>query len=182
MPHEMSPPVASTSLDQPIPAHWSVRAGRDAYLRENGFTVEAYAAPRTDASLFGVRFSVPNTPHHQWAIRLHDLHHVATGYGTDHTGEAEISAWELRHGLRALGPYVGAIVLGGALLGLLVAPVRTLRAWRASSGRGSLFQRDDLDYESLLALSVGELRAILDVPAGGIAVEARALHAFAPAR
>ena len=47
----------------------------------------------------------------QRAVRWHDLHHVATRFGTDNVGEGEISAWELRRGLRGLGPYVGAIVL-----------------------------------------------------------------------
>jgi hypothetical protein len=173
---------ATPARNQPLPAHWSVQAGRDAYLAENGFTLEGYTAPRTEASILRFRFSVPNTPRHQWAIRLHDLHHIATGYGTDHAGEAEISAWEARHGLRALGLYVGAIVVSGALLGLLIAPQRTLRAWRAGRAPGSLFQRHDLDYEALLGMSIGELRAVLALPPDGLAEEPRRLHEFAPAR
>src|SRR5262245_23650361 len=113
-----------------------VRAGRDEYLAENGFSVEAYDAKWTPASLFGLTFKVPNTPTHRRAIMWHDLHHVATGYGTDLSGEAEISAWELRRGLAGLDLYVSAIVVGIALSGIVIAPVRTWRAWQAASRPG----------------------------------------------
>ena len=110
----------------------------------------------------------------------HDFHHVACGYGTDLPGEAEVSAWEVRRGLRGLGLYVGAIVLGGALFGLAIAPRRTVRAWRSGAGvRGSLFQTTRT-YDELLAMNVGELRALLSVPAQGLARERRELTA-APA-
>lgn len=168
--------------DRPLPADWSVRAGRDAYLRENGFTVAAYDDRYTKATFFGVTLKVPNTAHHRWAIMLHDLHHVATGYGTDPAGEGEISAWEMCRGLVPLGLYVGSIVLGGALLGLLVAPRRTLAAWYASGSGRSLFHERDLEYEALVAMSIADLRRKLGIPDAGIAREPRALHHGAPAR
>ena len=118
-----------------------MRDGRTPYLAENGFTVDAYDSKWTDASFFGIRFRVPNTARHRQAIMMHDLHHVATGYGTDLVGEAEISAWEVRRGLRGVGAYVGAIVIAGATAGLVFAPRRTLRAWRASRPGGSLRPR-----------------------------------------
>jgi hypothetical protein len=129
-------------------------------------------------SLFGVAIAVPNPPSHRRAHRLHDLHHVVTGYGTDHAGEAEISAWQLRRGARAAGHYVGAIVVANALLGLALAPGRTLTALRGVAG-SSLFQLD-LEYEALLDRSVGELRALLGIRADGLAVATRGLHARAP--
>lgn len=174
-------PEAASRLAQPLPAELSVREGRDRYLAENGFTVAAYSEPYTPASFLGLRFSVPNTDRHKWAIKLHDLHHVATGYGTDIVGEAEISAWEARRGVRELGLYVGAIVVSLALFGLTIAPRRTLRAWRASGANSrSLFGRADLDYEALLDLRVSELRAELQVPHAGVAQQPRRLHTFAP--
>ena len=161
----------------------NVRAALQRYLDENGFTWEAYEAKWTDASFFGVRFRVPNTKRHAWAIRLHDLHHVATGYGTDLAGEGEISAWELRRGLSGLDAYVSSIVIAGALMGVLVAPRRTLAAWRASGdARGSLFAAVTTreQYESLLAGTVAELRVRLGVPDAGVATGPRRLHAYAP--
>lgn len=172
----------------PFPTSMTVRDARDVYLAENGFTVEAYDAKFTDASALGIKFKVPNTDAHRVGIMLHDLHHVATGFGTDLTGEAEISAWEARRGLMALGLYVAGIVSSGALMGLLVAPRRTVRAWRASrAGHASLFPmcklpRDEFGkrYDELLLITVADLRTRLGVPEDGVAEHPRRLHAYAP--
>jgi hypothetical protein len=168
------------SLSRPIPAEFAVREGRDAYLLENGFKVEDYDAPRTPASLMGLEFSVPNTPAHRRAIMQHDLHHVATGFGTDPAGEGEIAAWEARNGLGPLDAYVRSLVIVGLLGGWLFAPLRTLRAYRAARTSGTLFGCRDEDYEALLAMTVGELRAKLGVPREGLAVGPRGLHSTAP--
>lgn len=171
-------------LDRPFPSSWTVRRARDAYLEENGFTVASYAAKWTDASIFGIPVKVPNTRRHAWAIMLHDLHHVATGYGTDMRGEGEISLWETRRGLRSLGLYVASIVAFGSLGGLVLAPRRAIAAWKASGGAlPSLFAGGDTEaeYEALLALTVGELRARLGVPEAGL-VTSRELHSQAPKR
>ena len=158
----------------------SVRAGRDAYLKENGFTIEAYDAKWTPASLLGIRFSVPNTAAHRQAIMWHDLHHVATGYGTDPAGEGEISAWELRRGLAGLDAYVSAIVVSGVVMGLLVAPRRTWRAFQAAERAGTnLFARALSEYDATLDLDIASLRRFLGVPEAGLAGSHR-LHSTAP--
>jgi hypothetical protein len=172
---------ATIDRSKPLPIQLPVESARDHYLTENGFSVAEYDSPRTPASVFGIRFTVPNTPKHRWAIMLHDLHHVATGYGTDAIGEAEISAWELRSGWRHLGLYVGSIVVGGTLFGLLLSPRRVVNAFREGGRDRALFARDDLSYEALLEMSVGELRAELGIPVSGLAKQPRALHDFAPA-
>jgi hypothetical protein len=156
----------------------SVREGLRAYLDENGFTVEGYDDKWTQASVLGVRFAVPNTPRHRWAIMLHDLHHVATGYGTDVTGEGEVSAWETRRGLRDLGAYVSGIVLAGTLAGVILAPRRAWSAWCAPGASRSLFVKD-IDYAGLLNLSIVDLRQRLGIPRDGIAGH-RELHSLAP--
>jgi hypothetical protein len=164
-------------LDRPMPASWTVRRGLDEYLAENGFTTDGYESKWTEASLFGVGFKVPNTKAHARAIMRHDLHHVATGYGTDIRGEAEISVWEATKGLRGVGLYVRSIVWSIILTGWAIAPLRMLRAYRAASGRGSLFQIDD--YDGLLDMTIGDLREMLGVPREGIATR-RDLHSKAP--
>ena len=169
-------------LDRPLPASWTVRRALDAYLVENGFTVEGYAAPWTEATVFGIPAKVPNTPRHRWAIMLHDLHHVATGYGTSMVGEGEISLWEARRGLRPLGLYVATIVAFGSLGGALLSPLRALAAWRASgAGRTSLFScgDDPATYDALLDGTVAALRAQLGIPSEGL-VTSRGLHSRAP--
>ncbi|MHC4380127.1 MAG: hypothetical protein ACYSU1_03425 [Planctomycetota bacterium] len=173
-----SPPPASRS--EPLPADWTVAEGLDAYLEENGFQKETYDAPRTPANFLGIRFSVPNPPKHRWAIMLHDLHHVATGFGTNPAGEGQISAWECRVGLRGLGFYVGSIVFGGLLLGMVAAPVKTTRAWKAAGSCKSLFHLPDYRYEELLDLKIHELRDLLGVDREGLYQGERGLHAGAP--
>jgi len=162
----------------PFASSASVLDARDAYLSENGFTAAAYEAAWVEVSLFGMSFRTPSTVSRRRALKLHDLHHVVTGFGTDLAGEAEISAWELRRGLGGLGFYVGVIIVSVALLGLFIAPRQTLRAWRASASTWSLFQVER-DYEEIVRMSVGELRRELGVPEGGLA-EPRRLHARAP--
>lgn len=168
-------------MDKAYPAAWTVREARDAYLAENGFTVEAYDAPFTDAVVLGVTFKVPNTPAHRNALIWHDLHHALTGYGTDPAGEGEISAWEARRGLRPIGFYTGFIVLTGVAMGCLVAPRRTLKAFLASrDARASttLFH-ETRDYEEVLAMKLGDLRDELGIPREGLS-QTRRLHHGAP--
>ena len=108
----------------------------------------------------------------QAAIPFHDLHHVATGYGTDFVGEAEVGMWELRAGCETAVVYF----LNGmaVLIGLSLSPRRMLAAYRAAKGAQSLY-RAPVPVEKLLAMRVGELRAHLGVPDKGIGVERR-LH------
>lgn len=167
--------------------HTTCSAARDAYLRENGWTPETYDAPTTTATVLGFDVAIPNTETHRWAIRLHDLHHVATGYGTDATGEAEISAWELAGGLGRLDAYVSSLVFAGALYGLVHSPLRTLRAFRRGRRVRSLFfeSRQEEAYQELLGLSVAQLRSRLGVETSSLrwaasGRERRRLHARAP--
>jgi hypothetical protein len=167
----------------PFPPSWTVRRARDAYLAENGFTVEGYDAAWTEGSILGVPVKVPNTPHHRWALMLHDLHHVATGFGTDLAGEGEQAWWEAHRGFRCVDAYVSSFVLMACAWGIVVAPRRSLAAWRASRrDQASLFAMavDAVDYDALLELTVGDLRAALNVPRAGLAGSSRALHSRAP--
>ena len=104
---------------------------------------------------------------------------VASGYGTDHAGEAELSAWQAGRGLRGAGMYVATSVMTNALLGVVLAPRRTLAAFQGAHGRGSLFDMA-ADYDSLLDRTVGELREMLGIPQRGLAAGPRGLHAHAP--
>jgi hypothetical protein len=166
------------ALSQPFPSDWTVGRGLDAYLAENGFTKASYEDAWTQASFLGIPFKVPNTDKHKIGIKLHDLHHVATGYGTDLVGEGEISAWEARRGLRPVGLYVAAIILTGCLVGAVAAPKRFRNAMRAE-GTSALWQQKQYTYEQLLELTIAELRALLGISESGIA-SARSLHALAP--
>jgi hypothetical protein len=167
-----------TCRQHPLPASLSVQAARDLYLAENGFTVAEYSARWTSATFLGIPLLVLNTKTHAWGIMLHDLHHLATGYGTDLRGEGEISVWEARGKLASLGLYTGSIVLTGVTFGWLLSPSRMKAASRAPQKR-NLFDRS-LHYDSLLAMTVGELRGLLGIPEAGVFRGTRELHARAP--
>ena len=172
-------PPSCTCREHPLPASMGVHAALDAYLSENGFTKEAYDSATTTGSIFGRKIAVPNPPSHQRAIRLHDLQHVATGFGTDHPGEAELAAWQARRGIWGMGAYVAAIIAINVTLGLFIAPRRMLAAFKVPGSGGSLFV-ERVEYERLLGGSVGELRDLLGIPAQGLANLPRRLHAHAP--
>jgi hypothetical protein len=153
---------------------------RNAYLAENGFTVAGYSAKTAEVSVLGLSFCIPNPPTRQRAIAIHDLHHVATGYGTDFKGEAEVSAFECAHSLSGIGIYVQMLVIGIALGGLCFAPIRTVRAFRAGRRARNSLYTDPTPYAELTAMRVVELRAYLGVPATGLASGRRGHHAKAP--
>ncbi len=165
----------------PYPASWTVARALDAYLAENGFTKEEYDARFVWISFWRVTFPFPNPPSRHDAVRVHDLHHVATGYGTDPTGEAEISMWELARGLTGLSFFIKCIVVGGGLFGFLHSPRRTRAAFRSAKRvGGTLFPMSRREYEALLSMKVGDLRERLDLPRDGIASHPRGLHSAAP--
>ena len=170
-------------LSQPYPAEWPVRKALQTYLDENGFSRKEYDETLIYVTFWSVTFPFPNPPSRHIAVRFHDLHHVVTGYGTDPTGEAEISAWELRRGIRVFGFFVQWIIIGGTFLGLLHSPRRTYAAWRAGHHPNRVpLQPATMDnYDRLLDLSVGELRQLYGVAPEGIA-GARELHYAAPSR
>jgi hypothetical protein len=111
-----------------------------------------------------IPFGFPNSDARRRAVKLHDLHHVLTGYGTTWTGEAEISAWEIASGC---GPYTAAWVinLGGLFIGLVVNPARTRRAFLRGRGATNLYHGEPFS-EALLDEKLGEIRARLAFDGG----------------
>ncbi len=88
------------------------------------------------------------------SLMLHDVHHVLSGYDTDWRGELEIAAWELSSG--GCGWYllywIDRVVFMS--LGLLLCPIRTIRAFQRGRGHCNSFNRNpddvlDSDYDEL---------------------------------
>ena len=95
-------------------------------------------------------------------LKVHDAHHLITGYDTDLAGEAEIAAWALpRNGLNfgssswVLPFLTAADSVVPILIGLILMPKRVINAWRKGKGEHSLHK---LDSELVLAMEFDEAR------------------------
>lgn len=139
-----------------------LREARALYFRDAGFAEDGGYGDKWVKLRLGRRFWVafPNTKARVRSVKLHDLHHVLTGYDTSWIGEAEIGAWELASNCR---DHWAAWVLnsGAFVIGLLIAPRRTCRAfvrgWRSRNLYATEFD------EALLERTVGEMRAELKI-------------------
>ncbi len=142
-----------------------MREARDRFLASNGFRVEDYSAPTYTIKFWRWPVRFRNTKAHRWATPLHDLHHILTGYRTDWIGEAEIGAWELRAGCKTFVVYW--LDAWGAAIGLFISPARVWQAFLRAKGQRTLY-RDPALSESVSHMTVGEVRARLGIPLGGV--------------
>jgi hypothetical protein len=141
----------------------SLREARALYFARAGFDESSYAERWVWVTILGRRVPATlNTPGRVRAVKLHDLHHVLTGYPTTWTGEAEIGAWELASGCRT---HLAAWYLNAwaALIGLFIAPRRVLAAYRRGRRERNLYGGELTD--ALLAEKVGAARARLGIAA-----------------
>ena len=166
------------SLATPADPDATVEAARDAYLAENGFTVEQYTQPSFEVPFGRWVLRLPNPPARQRAVCLHDLHHVVTGYGTDPLGEMEVSAFEVAGGLGGLW-IAWMLSVPFFLFGLVRHPRRTWRAYRSARSCRSLLG-DPRPYTELLGATVAELRESLGPPRTGAAEHPAGLNHLAP--
>lgn len=133
----------------------SMRKARDLYFEVNGFGADGgYGDAWVDFKLGPLPCPFPNTAGRIKAVKVHDLHHILTEYDTNLTGELEIGAWELGAGCK---DFLAAwfLNLGAMGLGLLIAPVRTFRAFVRGRHTDSLYGKD---LEAMLESSVAEMR------------------------
>lgn len=138
----------------------TVRAARDRYLAENALSVESYNAPSLPIYVGRWAVQVPNPGYLPW----HDLHHAVTGYRTGLIGEAEISAYELRGGCGSVMVFI--LCVGAIFFASFLAPRRIWRAWKRAKGASTLYHTK-LPYETLLEMSVSDLRELLRIPSEG---------------
>lgn len=152
----------------------TLRAARARYFRDNGFADDGGYGARWVRFQLGPYFLplLPNTPQRVRAVRLHDLHHVATGYATTWIGEAEIAAWEIASG--CADHYAAWLLnLWAMAIGLAIAPRAVWRAFVRGRRSRNLYREPW--REALLEERVGALRARLGLaPDDGAPIAARA--------
>jgi hypothetical protein len=146
----------------------SARIGdlRAEFFRTSGFGDDGgEAAKWVRYPLWGIDIVVPNVESRRRALRLHDLHHLVTGYDTSWTGESEIAAWELGAGCHGYG---AAWVLNAAAfsIGVVIAPRRPWRAFVRGRGSSTLYRHGWSD--AYLGWRLDEMRAFLGL-GGGVA-------------
>ena len=143
------------------PPSVTLREARARYFARAGFDERSYTERWVRLAVLGrPLLAFPNTAGRVRAVRLHDLHHVLTGYDTSWTGEGEIAAWELASSCR---DHWAAWVLNAsaALIGLLIAPRRVLRALARGRRERNLY---DSEYsDALLDETLGAMRARLGI-------------------
>jgi hypothetical protein len=154
----------------------TVRAARERYFEVNGFGAGGtYDQAWAPVKLGPLEFVIPNTAQRVRSLRLHDLHHIATGYGTTLAGESLIGAWELGSHCR---DHSAAWVLNAsaASFGLVLDPAGLWRAFVRGRRSRNLYDRPWDD--AVLDRTVGELRRDLAVD-GPHAARASDLPLFA---
>jgi hypothetical protein len=156
----------------------TLREGRERYFAAAGFAPDGgYDAKWVRLAVGGVPvFAFPNTPSRVRAVRYHDVHHVATGYPTTWTGEAEIGAWEVASGC---ADHTAAWVLNlyAMTLGLWFAPRAVFRAF--VRGRSSRNCYREPWSDALLDENLGDLRDRLGLRKTAFEVRAADRVAFA---
>lgn len=160
------------SYDPALP----MRQARAAYFAASGFSPDGGYGERwvkLKAGRFFIRF--PNTAARVRAVRLHDLHHVLTGYATTWAGEAEIGAWEIASGCGRHYP-AWFLNFGALAIGLVLAPVRVFRAFVRGRHSGNLYGGEF--QEPMLERTVGSLRQELAIPEDGVSAAPGDIAAF----
>jgi hypothetical protein len=155
----------------------TVRDARAEYFAANGFSEASYTDRWVTIGKLGpIRIGFPNSASRKRAIPLHDLHHVATGYATTWTGEAEIGAWEIAGGCT---DHWAAWVLNSSAFafGLVLAPRRTYRAFLRGRRSRTLYHTGW--DATLLDVSVGALRRRIGLDDADTRVRWRDRLAFA---
>ncbi|MCH7709463.1 MAG: hypothetical protein IH884_13310, partial [Myxococcales bacterium] len=136
---------------------FTVREALDGYFEAAGFPADGgYTDKWVKLQVGGVFvFAFPNNQSRIRAVRFHDVHHVATGYATTWTGEAEIGAWEIASGC---ADHTAAWILNlyAMALGLCFAPRAVYRAFvRGRHSRNCYCESYD---DELLDQKIGPLR------------------------
>jgi len=139
----------------------TLKEARELYFQLNGFGDDGgYEGEWVDFKFGPIPFPFPNYAGHVRSVRLHDLHHALTGYGTDTLGELEMSAWEIGSG--CADHHVAWVYnVMGLAAGTLLIPRWTWRAFFHGRQCGNLY-RERFD-EKLLSRKVGEVRAALGI-------------------
>jgi hypothetical protein len=155
-----------------------MRDARAAYFAANGFTEAGYTDRFVKLQLGPLPVYIVNSAARVRSVRLHDVHHVLTGYDTDVAGEGEIASFELAAGC-ADHWAAWYLNLNALAIALPLGVGRLARAF--ARGRRSRCLYDREWDEGLLDVTVGELRSRLAIAPREVAPTRAERAAFAAA-
>ncbi len=157
----------------------TIQEARADYYRVNGFGDDGGdSLDWVPLKIWRFTIKIPNTNSRRKALKIHDLHHVVTGYATNLRGESEIAAWELASGCRRM-PAAFVLNVFALAIGAIIAPRAVLRAWARGRVTTNLYSHDTVD--SLLPLDVATVRVNLGLDAPVPAPRFADIATFAPA-
>ena len=137
----------------------TVEDARSRYFAANGFD-GSYGERWVKLKAGPITFAFPNAAGRVRAVKLHDLHHVVTGYDTTWTGESEIGAWELASGCAGFC-WAWYLNLSALAIGLTIAPRAAFRAFVRGRHTRNLYRQEGEVRDATLRGSVGDLRRAL---------------------
>lgn len=114
-----------------------------------------YAGSWFYTSIFGIRLPFFPRLGFRRGLPAHDTHHMLNGYATHWVGECETAAWELASGGCGFSLTYWVDRMFFLAIALVVAPMRSVRAWRRGWGQRNLYR---VDPERLLAMDLDEVR------------------------
>ncbi len=141
----------------------TMREARQRYFKRSGFDDATYTSAWMELPVGARTIKLPNFKPRKEAVKVHDLNHVLTGYGTNWHGEYSISAYELGMGI---GRFWAAWMLnaGGVAAGLVRWPKDLIKAYaRGRATRRSMYDVLRAWDESFLDKRVGEVRAMIGI-------------------
>ncbi len=151
---------------------------RAEYYKVNGFGDDGGdSLDWVPLQIWRFTIKIPNSNARRKALKIHDLHHVVTGYATNLRGESEIAAWELASGCRRM-PAAFVLNLFALAIGAIIAPRLVLRAWARGRATKNLYPHDTVD--ALLPQPVATVRESLGLDAPAPAPRFADLVTFAP--
>jgi hypothetical protein len=137
---------------------------RRRYFDDNGFD-GSYSERWVKLKAGPIPLYFPNAEGRRRAVKLHDLHHIVTGYQTTWTGESEIGAWEIASGCGRFA-WAWGLNLSALAIGLFVAPRAAFKAFVRGRHTANLYRHAEF-RDAILGRSVGDMRSDLrlDQPA-----------------
>ncbi len=159
----------------------TLREARARYFARSGFDDSTYSDRWVRLPVGPLTAYLPNLAPRREAVRVHDIDHIVTGYGTDWNGELRISAFELAMGLGRywFGTFIDA---GGVAMGVLRWPRDLVAAYaRGRTAKQSVYRVFDRFSDADLDRTVGEVRALVGAADDAVptAADTRAVLAWA---